>query len=280
MLRLGGTGAAGTGGSAGAGSGAAGAGTAGGAAGAGAAGGAAGAGAAGGAAGAGAIGGAAGGAAVGAAGARAAGGAAGAGAARGAAGAGAAPGVGAGGATTGAGGGAAGVVAGHPGAEGVGAVSAGSGGAARPRPYYVPLLQQRVPLTSPPASSLLALADPESDSLRATSPTVTHVLEDRQEEFECFGAALSHLVSMLIAPEGDLDAPDILTPRSLRRGDRGSLLLSVAMTTLRVLLHVAAQRDYELHSLDFSTAFLQGSLHEEIWLCRPPVFTGSFPPGT
>ncbi|CAI7887038.1 unnamed protein product [Closterium sp. NIES-54] len=52
------------------------------------------------------------------------------------------------------------------------------------------------------------------------------------------------------------------------------------MTTLRVLLHVAAQRDYELHSLDFSTAFLQGSLHEEIWLRRPPAFTGSFPAGT
>ncbi|CAI7871287.1 unnamed protein product [Closterium sp. NIES-53] len=52
------------------------------------------------------------------------------------------------------------------------------------------------------------------------------------------------------------------------------------MTTLRVLLHVAAQRDYELHSLDFSTAFLQGSLHEEIWLRRPPDFTGSFPAGT
>ncbi|CAI7856134.1 unnamed protein product [Closterium sp. NIES-53] len=52
------------------------------------------------------------------------------------------------------------------------------------------------------------------------------------------------------------------------------------MTTLRVLLHVAAQRDYELHSLDFSTAFLQGSLHEEIWLCRPPGFTESFPVGT
>ncbi|CAI7930812.1 unnamed protein product [Closterium sp. NIES-54] len=51
-------------------------------------------------------------------------------------------------------------------------------------------------------------------------------------------------------------------------------------TTLRVLLHVAAQRDYELHSLDFSTAFLQGSLHEEIWLRRPPGFTGSFPAGT
>ncbi|CAI7930424.1 unnamed protein product [Closterium sp. NIES-54] len=52
------------------------------------------------------------------------------------------------------------------------------------------------------------------------------------------------------------------------------------MTTLRVLLHVAAQRDYELHSLDFSTAFLQGSLHKEIWLRRRPGFTGSFPPGT
>ncbi|CAI7843686.1 unnamed protein product, partial [Closterium sp. NIES-53] len=52
------------------------------------------------------------------------------------------------------------------------------------------------------------------------------------------------------------------------------------MTTLRVLLYVTAQRDYELHSLDFSTAFLQGSLHEEIWLRRPPGFTGTFPVGT
>ncbi|CAI7882276.1 unnamed protein product, partial [Closterium sp. NIES-53] len=52
------------------------------------------------------------------------------------------------------------------------------------------------------------------------------------------------------------------------------------MTTLRVLLHVAAQLYYELHSLDFSTAFLQGSPHEEIWLRRPPGFTESFPAGT
>ncbi|CAI7804052.1 unnamed protein product [Closterium sp. NIES-53] len=52
------------------------------------------------------------------------------------------------------------------------------------------------------------------------------------------------------------------------------------MTTLWVLLRVAAQRDYELHSLKFSTSFLQGSLHEEIWLRRPPGFTGSFPAGT
>ncbi|CAI7841450.1 unnamed protein product, partial [Closterium sp. NIES-53] len=52
------------------------------------------------------------------------------------------------------------------------------------------------------------------------------------------------------------------------------------MTTLLVLLHIAAQRDYELRSLDFSTNFLQGGLHEEIWLRRPPGFTGSFRAGT
>ncbi|CAI7749871.1 unnamed protein product [Closterium sp. NIES-54] len=200
-----------------------------------------------------------GGARTGGAGAARAGGAAGVGvvgagavATGGAAGVGAVGGTGAGGAM--------GVVAGDHGAEGTGAVSAVSGGAARPRPYYVPLLQQspsqvqpasplpgpspifgptrgltehrepesrraspesrlaspesrpespvrpvrtgrrfprqrpapipsthsmtlrpstapqRVPLPSPPASSLPALADPESDSLRAASPTVTRLL--------------------------------------------------------------------------------------------------------
>ncbi|CAI7807735.1 unnamed protein product [Closterium sp. NIES-53] len=52
------------------------------------------------------------------------------------------------------------------------------------------------------------------------------------------------------------------------------------MTAFRVLLHIAAQRAYELHSLNFSTAFLRGSRHEEIWLRRPPSFAGSFPTGT
>ncbi|CAI7831129.1 unnamed protein product, partial [Closterium sp. NIES-53] len=42
----------------------------------------------------------------------------------------------------------------------------------------------------------------------------TDVLEDRQEELQCFAAALPHLVSALIAPEGDPDAPDIPTRRS------------------------------------------------------------------
>ncbi|CAI7792584.1 unnamed protein product [Closterium sp. NIES-54] len=541
---------------AGAAGGAAGAGAAGGAAGAGAAGGAAGAGAAGGAASAGAIGGGAGAGAAGAAGpggagaggTGAVGGPAGVGAAGGARaaspararteGTGAAGAVGAAGAgvvgaaeavasggAAGAGavggtgaGGAAGVVAGDPRAEGTGAVSAVSGGAARPRPYYIPLLQQvlgpppstgptppllspppvqslsqlqpasplpgpspysgptrgltehrepesrptspesrpaslesrpglpvravrtgrrvlrqrpppvpgthpmtlrpstaplHVSLPSPTASSLPESPDPESNSLRAASPTVTlvlstsvtdpsfestaasalvaklvdfasaccldyatslvaesepasvcppsvggecalgtDVLEDRQEEFDCFAAAVPHLVSMLLALEGDPDAPDIPTPRSYAEAITGpyssqwqaAMFIEMAswksigtsidevpppganivsgmwifrvkrppgsppvfkaryvargfsqrqgvdffqnfsptpkMTTLRVLLHVDAQHDYKLHSLDFSTAFLQGSLHEEIWLRRPPSFARSFPPGT
>ncbi|CAI7846588.1 unnamed protein product, partial [Closterium sp. NIES-54] len=454
---------------------------AGGASGAGAAGGAVGAGAAGGASGAGSAGGAGGAGAAGPGGARTGGtgavgarcatgvGAVGAGAVatEGAAGAGAAGGTGAGGA--------AGVVAGDPGAEGTGAVSAVSGGAARPRPYYVPLLQQvlgllpstgptppllrpppvkspsqlqpaspqpspspysgptsglterretesqpvspescpgssvrpvrtsrriphqcppsipdthsmtlrpstapqRVHLPSPPASSLPALADPETDSLCTTTPTVTRllptivtdpsfestaasalvaelvdfaahcrldyaaglvaesesasvcppsvggecalgtdVLEDRQEEFECFAAAIPHLVSMMLAPKGGPDAPDIPTLRSYAEAIEGpyssqwqaamdaemaswkststyidevpppganigvdffqTFSPTPKMTTLRVLLHVAAQRDYKLHSLDFSTAFLQGSLHDEIWLRRPPSLLGRF----
>ncbi|CAI7867369.1 unnamed protein product [Closterium sp. NIES-54] len=293
--------------------------------------------------------------------------------------------------------------------------------ASRPRPPAVPGTHQmtlrpstaplRVPLTSPPESSVPVLADPAADSLRAASPTAarlmsnvvtdpsfestaasalvaelvdfaarcrldyaaslvaesasvcppsvgdecalsTDVLEDTQEEFQCFAAALPHLVSTLIALEGDMDAPDIPTPRSYAEAIEGpyssqwqsamdaemaswkstgtyidevpppganivsgmwilrvkrppgsrpifkaryvargfsqrqgvdyfhTFSPNLKMTTLRVLLHVAAQRDYELHSLDFSTAFLQGSLHEEILLRRPPGFTGSFPPGT
>ncbi|CAI7776998.1 unnamed protein product [Closterium sp. NIES-53] len=40
------------------------------------------------------------------------------------------------------------------------------------------------------------------------------VLEDRQEDFKCLAAALPRFASMLLPPEGDPDAPDILTPRS------------------------------------------------------------------
>ncbi|CAI7761278.1 unnamed protein product [Closterium sp. NIES-53] len=127
------------------------------------------------------------------------------------------------------------------------------------RPSNAP---QRVPLPPPPSSSLPDGQDPESDSLRAARPSVTRflttavtdplfessaasalvaelvdfaaaccldyaaslvadsvsasvcppsvggecvlgmdVLEDRQEDLECFAAASPHLVSMLLAPE-------------------------------------------------------------------------------
>ncbi|CAI7864203.1 unnamed protein product [Closterium sp. NIES-53] len=172
----------------------------------------------------------------------------------------------------------------------------------------------------------------------ATPPSVggecalgTDVLEDGQEDFECLATAVPRFASMLLAPEGDPDAPDIPPSCSYAEAITGTYVDEVPpsranivdgmwiirvkrppgsppvfkaryvakgfsqrqgvdyfqtfsptpkMTTLRVLLHVAAQRDYALHSLDFSTAFLQGSLHEEIWLRRPPSFTGSFPAGT
>ncbi|CAI7841330.1 unnamed protein product, partial [Closterium sp. NIES-53] len=189
-------------------------------------------------------------------------------------------------------------------------------------------------------------------SVRGELALGSDVLEDKQFELECLAAAAPRLASTLLCPEGDLDAPDISTPRTYAEAITGpySSQWQIAMdaemaswkstgtyvdevppprantvdgmwtfrvkqppgsppafkahcaargfsqregvdlfqtfsptpkmTTLRVLLHVAAQRDYELHSLDFSTAFLQGSLHEAIWLRRPRGFTGSFPEGT
>ncbi|CAI7909805.1 unnamed protein product [Closterium sp. NIES-54] len=60
-----------------------------------------------------------------------------------------------------------------------------------------------------------------AESKSASPPSVgdecalcTDVLEDTQEDFECLAAAVPRFASMLLAPEGDLDAPDIPTPRS------------------------------------------------------------------
>ncbi|CAI7782607.1 unnamed protein product [Closterium sp. NIES-54] len=109
------------------------------------------------------------------------------------------------------------------------------------RPSFVPL---RVPLMSPPESSLPAIPDPESDLARAANPTVSRllatvsesacppsvrgecalsmdVLEDRQEDFECLAAAVPRFAFMLLAPEGDPDAPDIPNPRSYTKAFTG-----------------------------------------------------------
>ncbi|CAI7889687.1 unnamed protein product [Closterium sp. NIES-54] len=49
------------------------------------------------------------------------------------------------------------------------------------------------------------------------------------------------------------------------------------MTTLRMLLHVAAQRDFELHSLDFSTAFAPHEWHDTL---RTTLAALGFAPST
>ncbi|CAI7883383.1 unnamed protein product, partial [Closterium sp. NIES-53] len=114
------------------------------------------------------------------------------------------------------------------------------------RPSTAPL---RVPLPSPPESSLPStaasalvaelvdfaarcrldyIASLVAESASVCPPSIggecalsTDILEDRQEEFQCFAAALPHLVSTLIAPEGDPDAPDIPTPRSYAEAIEG-----------------------------------------------------------
>ncbi|CAI7839851.1 unnamed protein product [Closterium sp. NIES-53] len=125
----------------------------------------------------------------------------------------------------------------------------------------------------------------------------TDVLEDRQEDFECLAAAVPPLVAMLLALEGDPDAPDIPPPCSYVEAITGpyssqwqtamdvEMASSESTSTYVVAVPPSGanivdgiwifRRDYELHSLDFSTLFLHGSLHEEIWLHRLPGFTGT-----
>ncbi|CAI7802033.1 unnamed protein product, partial [Closterium sp. NIES-54] len=63
------------------------------------------------------------------------------------------------------------------------------------RPSTAPL---RVPLPCPPESSLPALADPESDSLRAASPTVTRLLASVVTDPSFESTAASALVTQLV----------------------------------------------------------------------------------
>ncbi|CAI7829057.1 unnamed protein product [Closterium sp. NIES-54] len=154
------------------------------------------------------------------------------------------------------------------------------------------------------------------------------VLEDRQFELECLAAALPHFASMLLCPEGDLDALDIPTPRSYAEAIAGeySSEWQTAMDAemapwkstgpyvdevppsganivddmwiFRVKrppgsppafkARYVARGFSQRQGVDFFHNFsptpkmttLWGSLHEEIWLRRPPGFAGSFPAGT
>ncbi|CAI7750150.1 unnamed protein product [Closterium sp. NIES-53] len=228
------------------------------------------------------------------------------------------------------------------------------------RPSFFPL---RVPLPTPPESTLPALPDPESDSARAASPTVSRLLattvidpsfesaaasalvaelldfaaacrldydtalvaesasasplsfrgecalgtdvqEDRMEDFEHLTEAVPRFASMLLAPEGDPHAPDIPNPRSYTEAITGPYSsqwqtpMDAEMASWKVKrppgslpafkARYVAQGFSQRQGVDYFQTFfptpkmttLQGSLHEEIWLRRPPGFTGSFPAGT
>ncbi|CAI7883160.1 unnamed protein product, partial [Closterium sp. NIES-53] len=65
------------------------------------------------------------------------------------------------------------------------------------------------------ASALVAESVPASPpSVGGECALGTDVLEDRQEDFECLATAVPRFASLLLAPAGDPDAPDIPTPGS------------------------------------------------------------------
>ncbi|CAI7780229.1 unnamed protein product [Closterium sp. NIES-54] len=159
------------------------------------------------------------------------------------------------------------------------------------------------------ASSLVAESVPASPpSVGGQSALCMDVLEDRQEDFECLAAAVPRFASLLLAPKGDTDAPDIPTLRSYAEAITGpysskwqaamdaemaswkstgtyvdefpppGVNIVDGMWIFRVKRPPGSPPAFKARYV--ARAFLQGSLHEESWLRRPPGFTGSFPAGT
>ncbi|CAI7833517.1 unnamed protein product [Closterium sp. NIES-53] len=169
------------------------------------------------------------------------------------------------------------------------------------RPSSVPLC---VPLPHPPECSL-----PESTAASALVAvlldfaaacrleyTTALVAESESASPLSVGAAVPRFASMLLAPEGDPDAPDIPTPRSYAEAITGpyssqwQAAMDAEMASWKSTgTYVDAVPPPGANIVNgmciFRVKRLPGSLpafnmHEEISLRRPPGFTGSFPAGS
>ncbi|CAI7850837.1 unnamed protein product [Closterium sp. NIES-54] len=121
-----------------------------------------------------------------------------------------------------------------------------------------PLLSQTLRLNY--ATALVAVsASASPPSVGGECALGTNVLEDRQEDFECLPAAVPRFASLLLAPEGDPDAPDIPTPRSYTEAIMGFAICipTAASQTLFSSLFLILSQFYVLVYVDdlvFATA--------------------------
>ncbi|CAI7899296.1 unnamed protein product [Closterium sp. NIES-53] len=122
------------------------------------------------------------------------------------------------------------------------------------------------------------------------------VLEDRQDNFECLAAAVPRFASMLLTAEGDPDDPHIPSPRSYAEVITGlyssqwQATMDAKMASRKSIgTYVDEVPPPGANIVDgmwiFRVKRPPGSppafkSHKEIWLCRSPGFTRSFPAGT
>ncbi|CAI7893789.1 unnamed protein product [Closterium sp. NIES-53] len=187
--------------------------------------------------------------------------------------------------TAGAGGAGAGVAGvGGPGAAGAGAAGAGvvepgaggAGGTVWPRPYFVPLLVDRqedfecLAAAVPHFASLLLPpeGDPDAPDIpppRSYAEVITGPYSSQwQAAMDAEMASWKSTGTYVdeVPPPGVNIVDGMWIFRRQGVDYFQTFSPTPKMTTLRVLLHVAAKRDYELHSLDFSTQ----------WSLRWPVY--------
>ncbi|CAI7888720.1 unnamed protein product [Closterium sp. NIES-54] len=156
-----------------------------------------------------------------------------------------------------------------------------------PYPFYALLFSPPgIPppsiLPSPPLSSLAVSSPPFSDFLHAARRTVSRVLSslvtDSTSPPRSVLAEFTSVRRLDYATQ--LVSAPARPPLYLARGGRLLSFLLSHIEDYQSLGNAAhrAQHDCKLHALDFSTAFLEGSLHEQIFIQCAPDFTGSYLP--